>query len=384
MNKVTAKPRVALMGMGIMGGPKGEGIPVLADLLDRLSKVFEITFYAFQIVDASRISSRIKLKQFITWRIPGRLKYLWIFIRFAIDHLFNPYDVIWAISVYPTGLWAIRLGKFFARPVLVHLIAMEAVSFPEIGRGNLSKPGLKKITVKVCKEADVLVAVGNYQKTIAKQSLPTTREIVVLPLRIDRTKFYYKKRNVSSPVQFIHIAYYSPVKDQDTLFLAFAMISQSIDCHLKVIGDGFNIPQVHQMLHKLGIIEKVTFTGIISQLEVPTHFHDAHILIHTSIFESGCSVIQEAMASGVAVCGTNVGILADIGDQFAVIVPAREPELLAKSILNLVNDPERYELLTARAYELMTKYDVEWSTTNYKNLIEEVFTNQFIKLKPGY
>src|SRR6187455_423527 len=113
MNKVTAKPRVALMGMGIMSGPKGEGIPVLADLLDRLSKVFEITFYAFQIVDASRISSRIKLKQFITWRIPGRLKYLWIFIRFAINHLFNPYDVIWAISVYPTGLWAIRLGKLF-------------------------------------------------------------------------------------------------------------------------------------------------------------------------------------------------------------------------------------------------------------------------------
>lgn len=375
MSKRNSKPRIALFAKGVIGGGNlGYGIPVLRNLFERLSEHYQIVLYSFSSIDESNVLIDINVRQ-IKWRVPGRLKFLLVSLKFIADHLSNPFKLIFAVSVYPAGHWAIWLGKVFNRPVLVQIIALEAVALPDIGYGNLTIPWLRNITMKVCEKADVLIAVAEYQKTIAQQSLPTTREINVLPLRIDYRKFQYRKRDISFPLQFIHIAYYSPIKDQDMMFAAFAKVSQSIDCHLTVIGDGFNIPKVHSMLKELQIENKITFTGEIDQSEIPQHFHDSHILLHTARFETGCAVIQEAMASGVAVCGTQVGILSDIGDQYAVMVPSGEVEQLADRILQLVNNQEAYKKMTMRAYQWITTYDSVWSYKNYDALLKKMIEN---------
>ncbi len=365
-----SKPRIAFLGMGVIYAGLGQGIPVLNDLFNRLSHHFEIVFYSYKTIGRSGEPKTIAVKQVISGRIPGRLKYFLLFARAAFDHFFCQYDVIFAVSIYPAGLWAIRLGKILNRPVLIQLIGLEAVALPDIGYGNLAKPWLKKITKRVCEEADAIIMVADFQKSVAEKSLPTFRKIVVLPLRIDVTKFSYRKRIISGPVQFIHIAFYSPVKDQDTMFKAFAIVASVIDCHLTVVGDGFDVPKIHSMLMDLKINDKVSFSGPLPYSEIPQHFSNAHILLHTARFETGCAVIQEAMASGVAVCGTNVGILSDIGDRYAVIVPTQNAKELAEGILNLVNDPAKYDQITLDAYQWISQYDAVWSYQNYKALID--------------
>jgi glycosyltransferase involved in cell wall biosynthesis len=375
MRKISSKPRIALFAMGVIGGGNlGYGIPVLSDLFERLSDDYELVYYTFSSVDKSKVPKEIKVRQ-MKWRLPGRLKFLLISLTFALEHLLNPFDLIFAIAVYPTAHWAIRLGKIFNRPVAVQLIALEAVSLPEIGYGNLCIPWLKKITIKVCEKADALITVAQYQKTIAQRSLPTSREIFVLPLRIDYHKFQYRSRKISFPVHFIHIAYYSPIKDQDMMFQAFSKVVQKIDCHLTVVGSGFGISKVQNMLRELNIGNKVTFTGEIDQARIPQHFHDAHILLHTARFETGCAVIQEAMASGVAVCGTNVGILSDLGSDYAVIVGPGEADQLADKIIELVNNPIAYQQMTISAYEWIKKYDSVWSYENYRRFIHSMLLN---------
>lgn len=377
MSVKVSKPRLALFGMGILGGGAlGQGIPVLADLFDRLTKRFDVVFYSFASIDTSKISASIKVRKPVSRWLPGRVKYWMASSMFACDHILKPYSVIFAVSVYPTGKWAIVAGRIFKVPVIVQMIALEAVSLNDIGYGNLTKPWLAKITRQVCKNADGLIAVAEYQKQIAIRSLPTTREISMLPLRIDCKKFTYRKRNISYPVQFIHIAYYNPVKDQDTMFEAFAEVANVIDCHLTVVGDGFEIPKIHSLLTHLKIKEKVTLTGVMMQSELPLYLQKAHILLHTARFETGCAVIQEAMASGVAVCGTEVGILADIGDRYAVIVPPANARMLAEKILRLVNDPETYQRITKEAYQWITRYDAVWAADNYFSYIEKMISAQ--------
>ena len=123
------------------------------------------------------------------------------------------------------------------------------------------------------------------------------------------------------------------------MFTALAIISKKVDCHLTVIGSGYGSSNVRDMLDRLQISNLVTFVGEIDQSEIPRYFHDAHILLHPARFETGCAVIQEAMASGVAVCGTRVGILSDIGDSYAMIAPPKDPEQLANKIMELINNP---------------------------------------------
>jgi len=366
MKEGKVKPRIALLAMGILGEDKpGQGIPVLTDLFKRLSYHFDFVFYSFGPIDASAIPQPIKVRQIVSWPIPGRLKYFMLCVFFLFDHLLNPVDLLFAVSVFPPGRWAVRLGKLINRKVLVQIIALEAVALPDIKAGYLFLPRHRKITTRICKKADVLIAVAEYQKKIAQLSLPTDREIVVLPLRINPNNFSYRERHITFPVEFIHIAYYSPIKDQDTLFKAFAKVARAIDCRLTVIGSGYDVPAVPELLKNLGIQDKVIFTGVVGQADLPQYLNSAHILLHPARFETGCAVIQEAMASGVAVCGTEVGLLADIGERYAVIVPPQDSDQLAEKILWLVGDPKAYSSITKEAYHWITQYDAEWSSKNY-------------------
>jgi len=361
-----SKPRLALFAMDILGGgPVGQGIPVLNDLFERLSVHFDIVFYCFSAIEVPRVPSSIKVRQIVSFRLPGRLKYLLLAIRFACDQLRRPYGLLFAVSIYPAGRWAIWLGKIFHRKVVVQLIALEAVALSDIGYGNLTIPWLRKITKAVCEKTDQLVTVAEYQKKIAQSSLPTDREIIVLPLRINPQNFRYIERRITHPVQFIHIAYYSPIKDQHTMFSAFAKVAQVMECHLTVIGSGYDVPEVPELLASLGIRKKVTLVGEVRQSDLPRYFDTAHILLHTARFETGCAVIQEAMASGVAVCGTNVGILADIGERYAVIVPPLNPDLLATKIISLVNNAQLYASITKEAFLWINRDDADWSFRKY-------------------
>jgi glycosyltransferase involved in cell wall biosynthesis len=362
--KTEAKPRIAVMGMGTFDAG-ALGIPVLIDLFARLSTHFEIVFYSFLPIDRSLIPRGIIVRQPSKWRIPGRIKYMFVALRCAFDHLSHPFSVFFGVSVYPAGLSATILGKIFRRPSVVQMIATEGGSESIIPLGNLIVPWLKKITLSVTSKADFVVAVADYQKKIAVKNLTTRNEIVVLPLRINSKLFPYKKRTITSPVQFIQIGFYGPIKDQDTMFAGFTRIVERIDCHLTVVGEGFDIPRVRQMMQSLGIVDKVTFTGYVPNAGLTAYLNNAHILLHTALFETGCAVIQEAMASGVAVCGTQVGILDDIGDKYAVMFKPGNAEELAEKALKLASDPVLFESITREAHQWIAKHDAKWAYENY-------------------
>ncbi|HEY5745723.1 MAG TPA: glycosyltransferase [Chryseolinea sp.] len=370
-----SKPRLAVLGMGTLS-TGNLGVPVMVDLFDRLSADFSIVFYSFLPIDSSLVPSSFVVRQTVGMRMPGRVKYFLLALRCLWDHLFSPFSLFFSVSIYPTGRWAVALGKLVNRPVLVQLIATEAGTSPDISIGNFAIPWLKKITLDVCRNADVVAVVADYQKKFAVKNLQTRKEIAVLPLRINTKKFSYLERRVSYPIQFIHIAFYSVLKDQDTLFAAFSKIAQQIPCHLTVIGEGFNVPKVHAMMKDLKIADKVTFTGFVENEELPRYLNNSHILLHTALFESGCAVIQEAMASGVVVVGTDVGILSDIGEEYAVIVPTRDAESLAKKTIELTQDPARYEKIRDTAFEFISTYGEEWSHRNYRDFIAAVIENE--------
>lgn len=373
MNNCQSKPRIALFAMGVIGGElKGHGVPVLEDLFARLSQHFEIVLYSFNRIDPAKLPAAISARQIISWKIPGRVKFLLLALRFAWDHVRTPYQMIFSVSVYPPGLWAVRMGKIFHLKVLVQVIALELVALEDIGYGNLTKPFLKKITDYVCKHAHTIIAVADYQRDLALKNYNDTLHIVSLPLRINADKFLYIKKRISLPVQFIHVAYYSPIKDQQTMFKAFSIVARSLSCHLTVIGEGYDVPEVHKLLIDLNISENVSFAGLVKQSEIPGYMKQAHIMLHPARFETGCAVIQEAMASGVAVCGTSVGILADIGEQFAVIVPPAEHEKLASEVLNLINNSQKFEQITTDANSWIRQFDAPWAADNYRQFILKV------------
>ena len=360
-----------MIAMGVMGaGLHDQGIPVVTEMINHVSKQFDIVYYSLQPVNAQRIFHVIEVKPAISWRIPGRLKYLFQMFRIAIDHFINPFQLIYAIAVYPTGQMAMTVSKITRCPVVVHFLALEAAGLADIQYGNLISPFLKKLAQRIVSEADEIIVLSEYQKEIAQRSLPTNRDFLVRPLSIDCQKFPYHERSISYPVKFLHVGFYHPVKDQETLFRAFSKIAKRIECELIVIGDGFHHKSVNTLLTELDISDKVIFKGHLRHEELTFEFSKIHIMLHSSRFESQCVAALEAMASGIPVCSTRVGILADLGDDFAVLVPVGDADQLAQKTLALIHDNERYNSIRDIAYRWITAHDCSWSGNQYASLFK--------------
>jgi glycosyltransferase involved in cell wall biosynthesis len=82
------------------------------------------------------------------------------------------------------------------------------------------------------------------------------------------------------------------------------------------------------------------------------------------------------MASGIVVAGTDVGILYDIGDGFALKAPIRSPEILAGKILELIDNPIQYNLIREKAYEFITAHDAVWSYQNYRAYLNRLISER--------
>ncbi len=368
---VNGRVRIAFLGAGVglhSEGSDRQGLPMLLALLTRLAVDFDLVLYSLIRVNASSVPKGIRLRQITSLKLPSHVKYMLLVITFVFDHLRRPFAIINAISAFPAGRIAVILGAVFRRPAIVHLIGSETVMIPDIGYGDLLKPRLRKIVGWVCKKADVLIVQTEYQRKLTEGNLQLGREITLLSQRVEVTMFPFRERSISFPVKFLHVASFQPVKDQETLFRAFAKIGRQVECRLTVVGEGFNDTAVQQMLIDLEIENKVKCVGLVKHDEIWHHFQDADILLHSSRYESLCGAVMEAMASGVPVCGTAVGILADLGDPFAMIASPHDPDELANCSLALIRDAERYHRQQRLARDYVMNHDAASAAKNYKDL----------------
>ena len=151
-----------------------------------------------------------------------------------------------------------------------------------------------------------------------------------IPLGVDPQKFSFGTPKPGPPFKFLHVANLTEVKDQATLIRAFDLIRKEIDSHLTVVGPDYLNGQLQKLVAALGLTNHVTFTGPIPNIELPSSYRDAHFLLHSSLYESEAVVVLEAMSCGVAVCGTAVGILADLHEKCCLAARPRDYQGLAR------------------------------------------------------
>jgi glycosyltransferase involved in cell wall biosynthesis len=105
---------------------------------------------------------------------------------------------------------------------------------------------------------------------------------------------------------------------------------------------------------------------------MPEYFHAADFLIVTSLYESQSSVALEAMCCGTLVCGTHVGILADLSGMACLTVKPRDYNSLARTIIDLSKDKERQNILRRNARQWSEEFDHTWSANQYKQIFDSL------------
>lgn len=374
-------PHLALLLPGGLGEvDSGIHIPRIFELVRRLSDRFSITAYSHSLPGrAPKTMScgkatvrflRTTAEDSAPWRGAAFLSAL------TRDHMEKPFDLIHGMWGLPFGLYAVLAGKTIGVPSIVSLLGGETANIPEIGYGHMRRQPERSLIRWTCRHADALTTLSRYQLRQLNHHGVVRDDCEVIPPGVDCSLFpYSQKRNATPPHHFLHIGDLNKVKHQETLLRAFSIVASHGDAVLRIVGRDHLDGTLQRLAGDLHLDEKVEFRGFVSHSDIPAQLAWADVLLHSSLHEGGGTAMVEAMASGVVVCGTAVGVLSDLQDDCCLAVPPGDHERLGTGILELMNDKTRLSTMRTAAHQ--------WAYRNDISTVVEKFTELYRRLLSG-
>jgi glycosyltransferase involved in cell wall biosynthesis len=125
---------------------------------------------------------------------------------------------------------------------------------------------------------------------------------------------------------------------------AMALLPESIGAHLYLVGGPSGAPRIAPAeIARLGIEDRVTIVGRVSEGELARWSRRAQLLLSPSLYEGFGLPAAEAMACGTPVIASNAGALPEVvaDGETGVIVPTGDERALADAIAALLADPDR-------------------------------------------
>ncbi len=362
------KKHIAFISIGGLGtGKFSQGIPIINSFIENIAESYHVTVFSFH---RQKMGDGYTPKGFTIVGPGHQLSFLrkifWLLNAFIEENRKRKIDLLHALWGFPSGVFGIILKKIFNIPVVIHLQGSDAAAIPEIDFGVFNNRKKKWLVNWAYANADELIVLTNYQKSKLEENF-NKKISKVIPYGVDHNIFKQPLENkeLKPPYSFVHVAHINPVKDQRILLDAFKEIRDHVDAKLKIFGTDTLDGALQQYAKDIGIQSKVSFGGLISNKELHKHFAKAHILLHTSLYEAQGVSVCEAMASGVVVCGTHVGIIADLSGDCTISSPVGDSEGLAKNVINLLNNPTSYHEYVRKGLAWSEKHTIDWTANEF-------------------
>jgi len=191
------------------------------------------------------------------------------------------------------------------------------------------------------------------------------KDIYVIPFGIDVSKFYNTNiSNSSNQLTIGTIKGLEKVYGIDTLIRAFKIVldTQKDQYNLKllIVGGGSEENKLKNLVSNLELSSFVDFTGKIDYENIVEYHNKIDIFVALSLSESfGVAVIEASACSRPVVVSDADGLREVVkNDVTGFIVKKNDPELAAKAILNLINNPDlRKQFGIAGRDLVLKKYD---------------------------
>jgi glycosyltransferase involved in cell wall biosynthesis len=168
-----------------------------------------------------------------------------------------------------------------------------------------------------------------------------------LPIDLGEFAFERKARDAN---HVIAVGSLEPMKGYDTLVAAAGQLATGIEnLRLTFIGDGSQRTALEASCTKLGVRDRVTFTGWRTPDQVRRALATATVLVHPSagLGDAVPTVIKEALALGTPVVASDVAGIPELldGGACGVLVPPSKADVLAAAIAGLLADPGKLDRL---------------------------------------
>jgi glycosyltransferase involved in cell wall biosynthesis len=359
---------------GLGGGIEGQGFPAIKNITEGLASTFDVSAHMLRPALATFRPAGYAFRSPPDW-LDGRARKLrWPFLAadFLRQHRQRPFSALLSFWGYPMGTFTVALAALVGKPSVVVLMGAETASVPSIGYGYLGRPVMRRVILKTCAHASVVITVSDHQRQILREEGLRRDDVRVIPLGSDGSLFTFRPRSAAAgaPVRLLHVANLTQVKDQDTLIRGFALLRQNVDARLRIIGPDHLDGQLHRLAAELGVASHVEFLGGLPHSALPAHFDWADIFVLTSLSESQNNALTEAAMTGVLQVSTPVGTVRDLGDDIAVVIRPRDPVDLAAKIQAILSQPSLWRQKVMRARSWAERHDLNWTVNELTRVLD--------------
>jgi glycosyltransferase involved in cell wall biosynthesis len=179
-----------------------------------------------------------------------------------------------------------------------------------------------------------------------------------------------------SPAELRHVLFVgrlSRAKNVHILLNALSRLrAEGVFCTATVAGEGPELAVLKRLSQDLGLSDSVEFAGGISSDRVIDLLTRSGILVLASQTEGWPKAIVEAMAFGLVVVGSDVGLIPKIlGENRGLMVPPRDVDALATALRKVLSAPEEYSAMRARASAWGRRYSIESLRDSLDSLLVE-------------
>lgn len=146
------------------------------------------------------------------------------------------------------------------------------------------------------------------------------------------------------------------------------------DATLLVVGDGPERQAAHQLTKKLGVEHRVEFLGWLpTQEAVMRQLQSAKVFVMNSKSEGGPRVALEAMAVGLPIVATKVGIMPEvIIDGRNGMLTTGEPDDLAAKLRTLLGDQVLREQMSEAAKDVINRFERSSLIARYAQFLQDL------------
>ena len=289
------------------------------------------------------------LAELETLRVPrsefriGRLyspQTLWQGIRLARYVRRNLIQIVHSFGFYP-NVFTVPVARLAGAAIVVASIR---------DTGDLLTGMQRRLLKLVCRLADcVLVNAEAIRENLLEQgycpsNIVVIRNGITLPKAPGKEPGALLRRELGIPLSARVVAVFSRLNRMKGVqyFLDAAMVlaAKFPDVHFLVVGDGESKTELEEHARRLGLGQRVVFTGF--RGDVPDLLAEAAISVLPSLSEGTSNTLLESMAAGIPVVATRVGGNPEVVEDgvSGLLVPPRDSAALAAATARLLEDPD--------------------------------------------
>lgn len=179
-----------------------------------------------------------------------------------------------------------------------------------------------------------------------------------------------------SPPKILFVGWLEDFKGVfELLEVCVSLRDANVDFRLTFAGNGRCIEEAHDFVSRHSLANLVYFAGWVDSAELDALLTEASIFVLPSWSEGLPNAMIEAMAAGLAIIVTEVGVISDfvVNNQNGIVIPAKSTEDLKVALQSLISDVSLRNRLAVNGHiTAKSNFASESSILELSTIIEEI------------